>query len=120
MMRTKEGIKASSATYRKATNEVAKKLKIDPEHTEYPSDDFQAISEMIPEKINKAALKWYRMGIKRGFRKATDMMLDGKFHLKASTLYGPDEIEFKVKTRFAGEKWISRKIKIDPEEIGFD
>ena len=74
-----------------------------PERTEHPSDDFRAISEIIPEKMNKAALKWYKMGIKRGFRKAADMMLDGKFHLKASTLYGPNEIEFKVRTRFAGK-----------------
>ncbi len=119
-MRTKEGIKASSATYRKATNEVAKQLKVDPGHTEYPSDDFQSISELIPEKIHKAALKWYKMGIKRGFKKATDMMLEKKFHIKGSTLYGPDKIEFKVKTKFAGKEWTSRKIKIDPEEIGFD
>jgi len=119
-MRTKEGIKASSATYRKATNEVAKKLKVKPEHTKYPGDDFLAVSELIPDKIKEAALKWYKMGIKRGFSKATDMMVDGAFHLKASTLYGPKKIEFKVKTRFAGEKWTSRKIKIDPEDIGFD
>lgn len=119
-MRTKEGIKASSATYRKATSEVAKQLKVTPEHSRYPSDDFQEISELIPEKINEAALKWYKMGINRGFRKATDMMLDGKFRLKASTLYGPQKIEFKVRTKFAGGKWTSRTIKIDPEEIGFE
>jgi hypothetical protein len=119
-MRTREGIKASSATYRKATNEVAKKLKVKPEHTEYPSDDFLTVSELIPDKIKEAALKWYMMGIKRGFREATDMMIDEVFHLKASTLYGPKNIEFKVKTKFAGEKWTSREIKIDPEDIGFD
>lgn len=119
-MRSKDGIKASSATYRKATNEVAKQLKITPEHSKYPSDDFQDITALIPEKINAAELKWYRMGIKRGFSKATDMMLDGKFHLEASTLYGPKKIEFKVKTKFAGGKWITRTIKIDPEDIGFE
>ena len=119
-MPAKEGIKASSATYRKATKEVAKKLKIDPEHTEYPSDDFLAVSDLIPDKMKDAALKWYKMGIRRGFSKATDMMIDGTFHLKKSTLYGPDKIEFKVKTKFAGEKWTRRKIKINPEDIGFD
>lgn len=56
-MRTKEGIKAASATYRKATNIVAKKLKLDPEHSEYPSDDFKEIAELIPEEIKKKALK---------------------------------------------------------------
>lgn len=119
-MRTKEGIKASSATYRKATNEVAKQLKVEPDHTKYPSDDFLTISELIPGKMKEAALKWYKMGIKRGFSKATDMMVEGKFHVEASTLYGPKEIEFKVKTKFAGGKWTSRKIKIDSEDIGFE
>ncbi|MBI4297537.1 MAG: hypothetical protein HY676_03300 [Chloroflexi bacterium] len=119
-MRTKEGIKASSATYRKATNEVVKQLKIGFEHTKYPSDDFQAVSEIIPEKLKEKALKWYKIGIKRGFNKATSMMLEGKFHLEESTLYGPRQIEVKVRTRFDGERWISRKIKIDADEIGFE
>ena len=119
-MSTKEGIRAASATYRKATKEIAKKLKFKQKASGYPSDDFQAISDMIPDKINSAALKWYKKGIKRGFAKATEMMLDGEFYLEESNLYGPDEIEFKVRTRFDGGKWVIRKIRIVSKEIGFE
>jgi hypothetical protein len=119
MRRTKEGIKAASATYRKATNEVAKHLKVDPEHTKIPSDDFQEITEMIPEKIKEKALKWYKMGIKRGFVKATDMMLDGKIHQKGKTLYGPNKFDIRVRTKFAGGNWVKRRFTIKAKDIGF-
>ena len=118
-MRTKEGIKAASATYRKATNLVAKKLKVDPDHSEYPSDDFKELTELIPDKIKKKALKWYRMGIRRGFIKATDMMLDEKIYFEKDAVYCPDSFEVKVKTKFSGEKWVRRKIAIKAKDIGF-
>ena len=118
-MRTKEG-SAASATYRKATNEIAKQLKVDPEHTKFPSDDFQEMAEMIPGKRKEKALTWYEMGVKRGLSKATDMMLDGKIHLKGNTLYCRNSFAVKVKTKFAGEKWTKRKFTIKAEDIGFE
>jgi len=119
-MRTKESIKASSTTYRKATNEVAKKLKLKADHTKYPSDDFKEITDLIPDKIKDKALKWYKIGIKRGLMKATDLMLDGKIHKKGDTIYCPNSFDIKVKTKFSGEKWTKRKYKINAEDIGFE
>jgi hypothetical protein len=119
-MRTKEGIEASSATYRETTKEVAKKLKVDAEHSNYPSDDFKEIIEMIPEKIKERAVKWYKMGIKRGLTKATDMMLDGEIYKKGNTVYCPNSFEVRVKTKISGEQWVKRKFEIKAEDIGFE
>ena len=119
-MRTKESIKAASATYRKATNIVAKKLKVDSEHSDYPSDDFKEIAELIPEEIKKKALKWYKMGIKRGFVKATDMMLEKRVYKKGNAVYCPDSFKVKVKTKFSGENWMRRKYTIKTKDIGFE
>jgi hypothetical protein len=119
-MRTKEGIEASAATYRKATNQVAKKLKVDPEHTKYPSDDFKEIVKLIPEKIRNKALKWYKMGIKRGLTEATDMMADGKIYKKGNTVYCPGSIDINVKTKFKGEDWVKRSYKFTATHIGFE
>lgn len=118
-MHTKESIKASSATYRKATNMMAKQLRIDPEHTEYPSDDFKEMADLIPEKVREKALQWYKMGIKRGLAKATDMMLEGKISKRKNTVFCPSNFEVKVITKFAGEKWKSRKYTIRAKDIGF-
>ncbi len=115
----KEGIKAASATYRKATNEVAKHLKVKPTHTKIPGDDFKEITEMIPEKIKEKAIKWYEMGIKRGFINATDMMLNRKINLKGKKLYCPKKFDLKVKTKFSGEDWQKRNFIIKAKDIGF-
>lgn len=119
-MRTKEGIKASSATYRKATNEASKKLKVEAEHTNIPSDDFQEVIDLIPDKIKEKALKWYKMGIKRGFNKATDMMLEGDIYKKGNTVYCPNSFEVNVRTKFSGENWTKRKFKLKAKDIGFE
>ena len=119
-MRTKEGIKASSATYREASKRVAKKLKISLKHSKYPSDDFKEIAEMIPKKIKEKALKWYKMGIHRGLTKATDMMLAGQIYNKGNTVYCPNSFDVRVKTKFSGEAWVNRKHKIGAKDIGFE
>jgi hypothetical protein len=99
---------------------VAKKLRIDPQHGKYPSDDFKEIIELIPEEIRKKAVKWYKMGIKRGFAKATDMMLDGEIYKKGNTVYCPNRFEIRVKTKFSSEPWVKRKIEIKADDIGFE
>jgi hypothetical protein len=119
-MRTKEGIKAASATYRKATKQVSKKLKVDFKHSKYPSDDFKEIVGLIPKKIKEKALKWYKMGIRRGLMKATGMMLDGEIYRKGNTVYCPSRFDVRVKTRFSGEEWVQKKYKIKAEDIGFE
>jgi hypothetical protein len=114
-----DGGAASSKTYRFVVKEMAKKLKVKPINTRFPSDDFAIMADLIPEKIKRQALKWYEIGIRRGLTKATEMMLDGKMHKEGSTLYCPRKFEVNVKTRFSGGKWISRKYRIRATDIGF-
>lgn len=119
-MKSKEGIKAASATYRKATSMLADAINIDPESSDYPSEDFQDIVEQIPEQMKEKALKWYEMGIKMGIRKATNFIIDGKIEMKDGILYSPKTLKVNVKTKFAGEDWEKQSFKIKAEEIGFE
>jgi len=120
-LRTKEGIKAASATYKKTTNELSKCLQINVKRTKYPSDDFQEMLELIPEHLEKQFIKWYEIGIKRGFKKATDLMLDDFFYLDKKTLFcKKDSIVVRVKTKFKGKKWVKRKFEIKAKDIGFE
>lgn len=120
MMRSNDGIAGSSATYRKATNEVAKRLKVDPVHTQYPSEDFQDILDLLDEKQKEKAIEWYERGIIRGLTQATNWFLDGTIYLDNGVLKAPAEWEVKVRVKFAGEKWQKRRFKIEAEEIGFE
>jgi hypothetical protein len=62
---------ASSATYRTAVNKVAKAIKRKPRHTRYPSKDLDDIVRKIPGVLDQEIIKWYKLGVKRGMRKAT-------------------------------------------------
>lgn len=121
MTKDNSPIGASSATYRKAVNKLAKKLKRQPSHSKYPSSDFEEIVEYtVSEVMKEKALQWYEMGIKRGMAKATDMMLFGKIYKKNEEVFAPDEFTIKVKTRFSGEDWERHEFLIKSEDIGFD
>jgi hypothetical protein len=58
-------VKASSATYRKAVNRIADALNQEPSHSKYPSLDFDAALESIPEALKEKAIEWYIRGISR-------------------------------------------------------
>lgn len=74
----------------------------------------------IPEAMKEKALEWYLRGIKRGMKKATDLMLDGEIYMQEGTVFAPDIISIKVKTRFKDEEWRSREYEVLASEIGFD
>jgi len=111
---------ASGATYRKVVNRVAKMLKEPPNHSKYPSDDFEAIADRIDEKARKRALEWYRRGIRRGFIEACDAMLDGQLKLKGSTLRCPSEVVISVRVKFRGEKWQKKQFTFSAEDLEFE
>ena len=103
---SKEVIGAASATYRKATNEVAQRLlKSEPVHTKSPSKDFQEVLDLAEAKVDEKALEWYRRGLVRGLTKATDWILDGTISYKSSKLEAPQELEINVKIKISGKKW---------------
>jgi hypothetical protein len=116
---SKTPVAAASATYRKAVNGIAEALDQEPSHSRYPSLDFEAALEGIPEAIKERAIEWYIRGIKRGMAKATDLMAEGKIYVQYGTVFAPPRIEVKVRTKHVG-KWESHSVKVQATEIGFE
>jgi hypothetical protein len=119
-MNSRDSVAAASATYRKATNRVAKKIRVRPKHTRYPSDDFDAVADLIDVKTQKRALQWYKRGIRRGFIEACDALLDGRLELKAGSLYCPSKLVISVRTRFRGSDWKKRVFKFKSGDFDFE
>lgn len=118
-MKAKDVIGGVSATYRKAVNRVAKALRVDPDHTRYPSEDLETIADLIDEKSKERALKWYRLGLRRGFIEACDAVLEGELELKESTLFCPQEVIISVRIRFKGGPQEDRDFSFTAKELGF-
>ena len=111
---------ASSASIRKAVNGISAAIDRKPRHTRYPSLDLQFVLNEIPKNMQKKAIEWYVRGIKRGMAAATDKMAAREIMLVGDNIEAPQEMTIKVRTKFAGEKWTQRKIKVAAEEIGFE
>ncbi|KEZ69277.1 hypothetical protein AAY86_15090 [Pseudomonas amygdali pv. tabaci str. ATCC 11528] len=119
-MSTKLPVAASSATYRKAVNRVAEALREPPNHSRYPSEDFEEIVDLIDEKSRDRAIQWYERGVRRGFIEATNAMLDGQLELKNNTLYCPSNVEISVRVKFRGEEWHKMRIKFTAKDLDFE
>lgn len=113
-------VSACSATYRRAVNKVAKAIKVQPNHTRFPSEDFEDIVSEIPDAMKSNAIGWYERGIKRGLRIATDLMANGEIYMSNNVVYAPPLIPVKTKVRFADSGWEVFKLNIDIEDIGFN
>ena len=118
-MKSQDPVHAASATYRKAVNKVAKTLRVPPNHTRYPSEDFDAVTGLIDEEAKKRALHWYERGIRRGFVEACDAILDGQLELKAGTLYCPSKIVISVRIKFRGDEWQDRDFEFKAGDLDF-
>ena len=111
---------AASATYRKAVNTIAEALRIDPQHTRYPSEDLDIHAELIDEKSKERALEWYRRGLKRGFINACDAILEGDIELKGNTLIAPKKVFISVRIKFKGEKRKDEEFIFSSHDLGFE
>lgn len=118
-MEVKNTAGASSSTYRKVVNKVAKVLRVDPSHTRYPSEDFEVISDIIDEKSRERALAWYRRGLRRGFEEACDAIVDGSLELKNKTLYCPPEVVISVRIKFRGIPSKDKEFVFAADDFGF-
>jgi hypothetical protein len=119
-MSTKNPTAASSATYRKVVNKVSTALREPPNHSRYPSDDFEEVVELIDEKSKERAMQWYKRGIRRGFIEACDALLDGQLELKNGTLYCPSDVEISVRIKFRGEEWEMKKFEFSSQDLDFE
>jgi TPR repeat protein len=116
----KNEIAVASATYTIANQKVAEALGKKAKHSGKPSLDLDEIVADIPEAMKEKALEWYERGIKRGMKKATDLMLAGEIHMQDGAVLAPKTITIKVRTRFKNEEWNSRKYIIKTSDIGFE
>jgi hypothetical protein len=112
-------VAASSATYRKATNKLAKAIRISPKHSSYPSGDFEAVTGLIDQKSRGRALKWYKRGIRLGFIEACNALLDGRLEFKNGTLYCPNKFTVSRKMRFRGQAMHELHFKFKAEDLDF-
>ncbi|MDQ6974257.1 MAG: hypothetical protein Q9M10_05185 [Mariprofundaceae bacterium] len=110
---------AASATYRKAVNKIANVLDKDPNHSRYPSLDFDEALADIPDAMKEKAVEWYVRGIKRGMAKATDLMAKGDIYIEKDTVIAPDNISVNVRIKFKGGDWESLQVMVKSKEIGF-
>lgn len=117
---SKSPIGAASATYRKVVNGIASAVGQKPTHSKFPSEDFEAALELIPEAFKEKALEWYIRGIKRGMAKATDLMAEGTIYVQDGAVIAPATMELKVRTKFRGDEWCRHEVEVQAKEIGFE
>ncbi|MDP0563196.1 MAG: hypothetical protein QS721_13070 [Candidatus Endonucleobacter sp. (ex Gigantidas childressi)] len=78
------------------------------------------ILDQLPETIKNLAMDWYEQGIRRGLKKATDLMLEDQIFKENGVLHAPIKIDINLKTRYGDEEWESRQLIISAEDIGFE
>lgn len=108
-----------SKTYRNATKLLARRLGLVAHHTTSPKLDFQTLAHGVhdPDTI---ALHYYRLGLRRGIRKATDMVASGQFVLQGDELTGPPSVEVRMKLRLPNTPKRKTRFKFRATELGFD
>ncbi|MCY4143249.1 MAG: hypothetical protein OXG08_06120 [Gammaproteobacteria bacterium] len=117
-----QAIRASSKTYRKATNLLAEELDIELLHSKYPSKDFEQAVKLVGEEIRHVASKFYRIGIRRGYIKACDDVLAGQLKLENQELtLESNKVSLQIKVRFHKDDERSRfTYEFLPNELHFE
>ena len=85
-----------------------------------PDHSPQVLLDQLPEAIKQQAINWYKCGIQRGLRTATDLMLEDHIFKENGVLHAPTSIDFNLKTRHGNENWEYLQFKIQAEDIGFE
>ncbi len=116
--RTRAEAAASSRTYRKASNLLARETRVGVQHTRRPHEDFVDMVERVRTRMDEKALTWYRRGIVRGITYAADRVLDGTITLQNGTLRARRSFNLRVKIKIDGREE-RHKIKTKAREAGF-
>jgi hypothetical protein len=79
------------------------------------------VTDLVDVKSRERALKWYRMGLRRGFAEATDAVVDGGLEYKARTrtLYCPKKVVISVGVAFRGVLREEKQFTFTAKELGF-
>lgn len=123
--------KSSAKTYRKTVNMLSDALGIDRKHTQYPKDDFEGLVKRVkertdkertdPDAIKKQLIGWYKRGIRRGYIRACDAIIDpnGELALRGDVLHcNSDSIKVRVRFKIDG-KWHRKAFTFSSEDLEF-
>ncbi|MFM2478544.1 hypothetical protein [Celerinatantimonas sp. MCCC 1A17872] len=69
--------------------------------------------------MREKALQWYKRGIKRGMRVATDLMAEGEIYKEADIVHAPNSMKVKSKIKMSGGDWEKYSVTVKAKEIGF-
>ena len=114
------GVVVASKPYRKVVNKFAEALRVDPNHTQTPSEDFRDMLALMDQKSRERAVEWYRRGLRRGFDEATTAVAEGKIKFKDGTLVCPGKVVLTCKIRFRGLKPKAQEFEFTADELGFE
>lgn len=117
---TQNPIGVASATYRKASNAIAERLKVNPDHSEFPEEDFFRIVGLIDPNSTARAIKFYDIGVRRGLKQATDWFADGTIKYRDHSVVAPERLTVKSKIKFCGSKWRRHRVHVKTEDVGFE
>jgi hypothetical protein len=109
----------ASAAKVNSTKRVAQILGEELVLTGKPNEDFENVVLKIPRLRDRTALKWYKLGVKRGLILGTDLVANGTIRHEGGVLYAPKTIVANVRTRIAGGPLESRQLKFTASSIGF-
>lgn len=112
-------VAGASAAKVNSAKRVAEVLGEDLVLTGKPNKDFENVVSKIPRLRDRAALKWYKLGVRRGLILGTDLVANGTIKQENGVLYAPKTIVANVRTRIAGGEWESRQLKFSASSIGF-
>ena len=127
------GAKASSRTYRKVVNQLSYAIGQEPEHTNFPREDFEGLVGEIAELANQAErfdqsvvrrrlINWYKRGIRRGYITACDALIqpEGELSLKEDTLFfNTASTTIQVRMKIDGE-WIRKEFQFSSKDLEFE
>ncbi len=119
--RRKAKNRTSTVTIKKAKTNSQQALSVASSNsTPAPLKQQPNLLDELPSTIKTLAMAWYERGIRRGLKKATDLMLEDEIYKNEGMLHAPTTITINVKTRLNGEEWEERVIEVSAEEIGFE
>lgn len=104
-------------------------MGIEPKHTKYPKDDFEELVELVdaheltdPDAVKRRMIRWYKRGIRRGYIRACDAIIDpkGELSLQGGNLYCDSEsVKIRVRIKIDGT-WHKRTFKFGREDLEFE
>ena len=138
---------ASSATYRKVNNALADAVGVEPNHTQYPSGDFERLAKSSKKRMKslekdlanankrikalkkglakadkKRLLESYKEGLRRGYITACDSLInpDGELSLKGGELFC-DSKHIKIRARMKVDReWHVKTFDFHRKELEFE